>query len=405
MTSNFYDYGIGRVTLGLGVTSSAESYWDDITFTAMPPGAPAMGSPTVLAADQIQWNFSRADNNLFGWDVANTGGTLISPQYPASGWLNRDATSWTESGLTPNTAYSRKIRAWNGTLNSGYSNDVTARTLSPAPSAASVAASEQTVCIGAPVTWTAVGGFGAGKVEYYEYAWNQNPTHIFTGAESVWSGATLEVVAAAEGTWYLHVQGFNADDVANGTFTYEVLCEDCAPPEPPLVSDAVSRKTHGTAGDFDVDVSVPTAVEGRMGGPTQLIVYFDSEIQGVDGLDASDVSLSSGTITQIDIVNGNQLHLALSDAAAAAVMQIAFPGITGTAGQAVADELCFRVLPGDADGDGVVNIFDLVQVRNALNQAATDITFPKDVTADGLVNIFDLVAVRNNLNQSVGTCP
>jgi len=27
------------------------------------------------------------------------------------------------------------------------------------------------------------------------------------------------------------------------------------------------------------------------------------------------------------------------------------------------------------------------------------------VTADGLVNIFDLVAVRNNLNQSVGTCP
>ncbi|NLX20688.1 MAG: hypothetical protein GXY55_03315, partial [Phycisphaerae bacterium] len=78
---------------------------------------------------------------------------------------------------------------------------------------------------------------------------------------------------------------------------------------------------------------------------------------------------------------------------------------TGTAGQAVVDELCFRVLPGDADGDGVVNIFDLVQVRNALNQAATDTTFPKDVTADGLVNIFDLVAVRNNLNQSVGTCP
>jgi hypothetical protein len=53
----------------------------------------------------------------------------------------------------------------------------------------------------------------------------------------------------------------------------------------------------------------------------------------------------------------------------------------------------------------VVSIFDLVQVRNALNQAATDITFPKDVTADGAINIFDLVAVRNNLNQNVGTCP
>jgi len=64
------------------------------------------------------------------------------------------------------------------------------------------------------------------------------------------------------------------------------------------------------------------------------------------------------------------------------------------------------VLTGDANGDQRVNIFDLVQVRNALNQAPTQSTFTRDVTADGAINIFDLVAVRNVLNTALANaCP
>jgi len=40
-----------------------------------------------------------------------------------------------------------------------------------------------------------------------------------------------------------------------------------------------------------------------------------------------------------------------------------------------------------------------------LNQPVTAGSFRVDVNADGAVNIFDLVAVRNNLNQSVPNCP
>ena len=44
----------------------------------------------------------------------------------------------------------------------------------------------------------------------------------------------------------------------------------------------------------------------------------------------------------------------------------------------------------DVNGDGVVNILDLVMVANAFGEAAPDLN------GDGVVNILDLVIVANN---------
>ena len=49
--------------------------------------------------------------------------------------------------------------------------------------------------------------------------------------------------------------------------------------------------------------------------------------------------------------------------------------------------------PADVNGDGVVNILDLVQVANAIGKSAPD------PTGDGIVNILDLVFVANNFGQ------
>jgi len=241
MTSDFYSHGIGRITLGLGVSSTNEGWWDDIAFEATAPGVPSMGTPVAESSTSIRWVFSPADNNLFGYEVADAAGAIKSPQYPATGWLTRTATSWTEEDLLPNTQYTRKVRAWNGTLNGAYSEVVSAYTLSAPPTAGSVVADSTGVCPGQPVSWTAVGGFGPGKVSYYRYVWNQLPTHQFTGNEPIWSEGTLEVSANAAGAWYLHVQGFNAADVPNGTYDYLL-------PTQAMV-----------AADFDADCDVDTA--------------------------------------------------------------------------------------------------------------------------------------------------
>ncbi len=221
MTSDFYSWGIGRVNLGLGYSSTGECYWDDVAFQATAPGVPSMSAPTVLSATQIRWNFARADNNIFGFDVADEANAIVAPQYPNTGWLGRTSTSWTESGLSPNTQYTRQVRSWNGTLNSAaFSNAVSATTPAPAPTANSVTASSTTVCANDTVTWTAVGGFGPGKVQYYTYDWDQNASHTFDGSEAVWSAGTIDTQATAAGTWYLHVKAFNSENVASGTFDY-----------------------------------------------------------------------------------------------------------------------------------------------------------------------------------------
>lgn len=64
-------------------------------------------------------------------------------------------------------------------------------------------------------------------------------------------------------------------------------------------------------------------------------------------------------------------------------------------------ELDFCVkLAGDANGDGVVNILDLVQVRNDYGKSGNPGWLPADVNIDGVVNILDLVIVRNQYGQS-----
>ncbi len=76
--------------------------------------------------------------------------------------------------------------------------------------------------VGSNVTWTAVNGFGPGKVEYYRYAWDTSPTHTWTDTETQWSGGTLATAPTSAGAWYLHVKGYNGAAVGNGTFDYSV---------------------------------------------------------------------------------------------------------------------------------------------------------------------------------------
>lgn len=178
-------------------------------------------------------------------------------------------------------------------------------------------------------------------------------------------------------------------------------------PQPPQLIGAVSRKTHGGSGDFDIDLLGPNAVECRNGGPTRILAFFDAPIQGTGGLDPSDVSVSgSAVVNGLAIIGGNVLAIDLSGADNADVLEIVFNGIEGPTGLAVTDALCLEVLAGDATRDSSVNVFDLFSVRNHLGVVLGPANFTNDLTVDGSVNVFDLFAARNNLPLFVpGGCP
>lgn len=184
----------------------------------------------------------------------------------------------------------------------------------------------------------------------------------------------------------------------------------------PRILTAVSRLTHANGvGEKDIDLftalsGCDVAVECRSNGPTRLIVTFDEPVRGHDGLDPGDVTLTStgaggGVVTSLSIA-GNVLTVAITDSSDAARLTIRFIGIEDFAGNPVTDTLCLGVLRGDANGNGSVNVFDLLATRNTLNQPVGDTNFRNDVTLDGKVNVFDMLMVRNNLNRNIGVgCP
>lgn len=197
-----------------------------------------------------------------------------------SGWQTSLA-SWTSSGLDANTPYAFAARARNAAgVETGDSAVETKWTLSVPPIAGSVTADRLCLPVDENVIWTAVGGFGAGTVEYYRYAWDQSPTHAWTGSEAEWSEWENVTTPTAPGKWYLHVRGYNGEGVANGTYDYAVTAGGA-----PIAADFDA--------DCDVDEADFTLFSSCLSGPA--VPYADNcgsrDLDGDNDVDQSDFGI------------------------------------------------------------------------------------------------------------------
>ncbi|MGB4256174.1 MAG: immunoglobulin domain-containing protein [Phycisphaerae bacterium] len=186
------------------------------------PVTPVSSPPTVHGSDAITWRWSDVSFES-GYRVKDDNGVLKSGNLPAN------TTSWQETGLSPNTQYTRRVHAYNDCGESGASGAQSAWTLSAPPTSQTVQPNKSSVCRNGVVTWTAIGGFGSGTVQYYRYVWDRNPGHTWTGSEAVWSSGSLKTLGTSEGNWYLHVRGYNALNVANGTYDVKITVTTGSP--------------------------------------------------------------------------------------------------------------------------------------------------------------------------------
>lgn len=347
--ANVETFGVSRVNIGHEYNVNSEGYFDDARFTVQPPVAPVPGAATALSTTSIQWVFT--DRSL-----VETAYVLQDASHVQKASAAKNATSFTESGLTANTLYTRHIHGKNGAVEGPASVPVSRYTLSVAPSTSNITCDRQPgQGYSTPdFVFTAVDGFGAGKVQYYTYAWAKSASHTWTGDEARWDSGSLMVSAGSSGSWYLHVKGFNGDDVENGTLTlgpYEYS-------EPTATISAIKALPDGTS--VAVARKVVTANFGA---------YFDDdffyieESDGSSGIrvdasgpDAGELVTLTGTLATIDgerrIVNAS-----ISSPGNGAI-----PAATLVRNTALGGESLNAHTPGVMDGVGANNLGLLLSV-------------------------------------------
>jgi uncharacterized delta-60 repeat protein len=164
---------------------------------------------------------------------------------------------------------------------------------------------------------------------------------------------------------------------------------------------AVSRKTHGGAGAFDV--ALPLAGEPGVecrndnGRHTLVFIYSGNVVAG-----SAAVTAGVGSVQGSPVFFGNTMTVNLSGVADAQKLTVRLSGVTGAEGQSVPDaSVSVNLLAGDVGGDKAVQNADVMQTRAQLGATVTASNFRADVRTDGTLDAQDVAQVRARLGHSV----
>jgi hypothetical protein len=215
-------------------------------------------------------------------------------------------------------------------------------------------------------------------------------THaLLAGSPAVDKGGTTDLIIDQRGSIRTfdnaalpNAAGGNGTDI--GAFEVEL----------PVVTGLVSRKGHGGAGTFDINLlTTPPVTECRSsgaGGNYQVIVTFANPVS-VSGLS---IMSSDGLAGGTQSVNGAVVTVDLTAVANAQTLGITLINVNdGTIAGDVFIPL--GVLAGDTTGNGSVSASDIGQVKAQSGQAVTAANFRTDVNAGGTINASDIGLVKS----------
>jgi hypothetical protein len=174
----------------------------------------------------------------------------------------------------------------------------------------------------------------------------------------------------------------------------------------PVPTSIVSRKTHGPAGDFDVDLKAPApGIECRSGGATgdhTVVVTFaaPTTVEG-NGTVKAKVTSGTGAVGSNGVANGNavavagsQVTIPLTNVANAQRLGITLYGVNNgtTAGNVT---IPMNVLFGDTTANGSVNGSDVGNTKLNSGMVTNAGNFRTDViNTNGAINSSDVAAVK-----------
>ncbi|MEP6808787.1 MAG: hypothetical protein ABI992_00965 [Chthoniobacterales bacterium] len=170
----------------------------------------------------------------------------------------------------------------------------------------------------------------------------------------------------------------------------------------PGLNSAVSRKTHGAAGTFDINLPLTgtPGVECRSNGSNthQVVFRFD----GPAAISSATVTpgLSGTGIISSTSTNGNELTVNLANVSDQQTLMINLLGasVNGTTANI---SIPMTILAGDSTGNSSVNSSDVSEAKSQSGQVATGANFRDDVTANGVINSSDVSLIKANSGHGV----
>jgi Dockerin type I domain len=172
---------------------------------------------------------------------------------------------------------------------------------------------------------------------------------------------------------------------------------------PPLqLVGAVSRKTHGSAGTFDVNLPLTgnPGIECRSGGANDdytLIFTFANPLTSVTG--AGITSNDSMATADAPVISGQTATVNLHHVTNVQVITVSLSNVTDSVGDfSPTVAVSMGVLLGDVNGDGQVDSSDLIKVKQQTLQPVNGdpgtSNFREDVNVDGNIDSSDLIITK-----------
>jgi hypothetical protein len=169
------------------------------------------------------------------------------------------------------------------------------------------------------------------------------------------------------------------------------------------LTTAVSRKTHGAAGVFDIPLPLTgePGVECRTGQPAsgnhELVFTFDTAVT------SGNAAVTTGTgSTGAPTFLGTTMTVPLSGVTDIQKITVTLSNVTNNVGQVFPNTaVSMNVLAGDTNGNRTVNATDIGQTKAQSGVPVSAATFRTDTTANGAISASDIGQVKANSGHTL----
>ncbi len=183
--------------------------------------------------------------------------------------------------------------------------------------------------------------------------------------------------------------------------TVQIQAPMADPCNPLQITSVVSRKTHGAAGDFDVDLPLSgnVGVECRSSGGNHTFVFtFTNQVVSGDAA----VTSGTGTVVGSPTFSGNTMVVNLTGVSDVQQITVTASNVMDTFGQTLPDTpVSAVILAGDTNSNRTVNAADVAQAKAQQGAPVDQTNFRDDVNANGTINAADVSLIKSSAGNSV----